>query len=290
MRAIGYGSGRGGGGLAGGFGFGYGLTPVVKRLLIANGVVFLVTLALGADLVFEWAAFRPDRVLTRPWGAFTYMFVHASFMHIFWNMLALFFFGPPLEARWGGREFFRFYLVAGFGGVLLSFLFAPHAAVVGASAAVYGVMLAFAMNWPDSPIYIWGIFPVKAKWLVAFMFAMTLFSAFGEPGGPVAHFAHLGGLVAAFAYLKLDWRTSAGLEKLRKTTRKARRLAIVPRTEQEDEEASGSAADGWSREDERRLLDEVDRVLDKISEKGMASLTADERRVLDEASRRHRTN
>lgn len=122
------------------------------------------------------------------------------------------------------------------------------------------------------------------------MFVMTLFSAFGEPGGSVAHFAHLGGLLAAFAYLKLDWRTSVGLEKLRKTTRRARRLAIVPRTEEDDDGPSHTAADGWSREDERLLLDEVDRVLDKISEEGMASLTADERRVLDEAARRHRTN
>lgn len=273
-----------------GFGFGFALTPVVKRLLIANAVAFFVTLIIGPRLVFEWLAFHPDRVLTRPWGAFTYMFVHAGFVHIFVNMLGLFFFGPPLESRWGGREFFRFYLVAGLGGVALSFVFAGGAPIVGASAAVYGVMLAFAMNWPDQPIYVWAIFPVKAKWLVAFLFVMTLFSAFGQPGGAVAHMAHLGGLVTAFAYLKMDWRGAQKMQRLKRSARKVRRLAIVPQDE-EDEERGGQGSSGtWSQADDRRLLDAVDRVLDKISKEGMTSLTADEKRILDEASRRHKTN
>ncbi|MGD2070699.1 MAG: rhomboid family intramembrane serine protease, partial [Gemmatimonadota bacterium] len=273
---------------SGGFGFGYALTPVVKRLLVANAAVFFVTLVAGAEfqreVVYPWLGFQPSHVLTRPWGAFTYMFVHGGFIHVFVNMLALFFFGPALEARWGGREFFRFYVVAGLGGAALSFVFAPNAAVIGASAAVYGVMLAFAMNWPDAPIYIWGIFPVKAKWLVAFMFVVTLFSAFDGPGGAVAHFAHLGGIVTAFLYLKMDWRGKQQLERLKKSTRKVRRLAIVPR-EEEDEVAESRSVGSWSKADERRLLDAVDRVLDKISEKGMASLTAEERRILDEAAR-----
>ena len=103
------------------------------------------------------------------------------------NMLVVFFFGPPLEGRWGSSEFIRYYLVCGFGGVLLAFLLAPSAPIVGASAACYGLMLAFAMNWPDAPIYVWGIFPVQAKWLVGFLFVITLLNAFGAPGGPVAH-------------------------------------------------------------------------------------------------------
>jgi membrane associated rhomboid family serine protease len=275
------------------FGFSYSLTPVVKRLLVANGIVFLLTLLAGQGLVNEWFALQPQRILTRPWGVFTYMFVHAGFMHLFVNMLVLFFFGPPLEARWGGREFFRFYVVAGLGGAVLSLLLAP-AWVVGASAACFGVMLAFAMNWPDAPIYIWGIFPVKAKWLVAFFFLMTLFGAFGAPGGPTAHFAHLGGLLAAFIYLKADWRTSRALERLKKVAPKApRRLAIVPRDEADETAEDASSKQqrtGWSNVEERRLLDEVDRVLDKISAHGMSSLTRDERRLLDEVSRRRRLN
>jgi membrane associated rhomboid family serine protease len=265
---------------------------VVKRLLIANVAVFIASLAIGQEFFFEWFAFQPRSLLTRPWGVFTYMFVHGGFYHILVNMLVLFFFGPPLEARWGSREFAKFYFICGLGGVALSYLFLP-AAVVGASAAVYGVMLAFAMNWPNAPIYIWGIFPVKAKWLVTIFFAISLFSAFGEPsgrGGGVAHFAHLGGLAAALIYLKLDWRSTEKLDRLKKASR-ARRLAIVPRDD-EEEASNGAAAAGtaWARVDEQRLLDAVDKVLDKISAEGMSSLTSEERRLLDEVSKRHRTH
>jgi membrane associated rhomboid family serine protease len=273
-----------------GFGLSYSLTPMVKRLLIANVAVFFATLIAGRDFFWAWFAFRPDHVLTQPWGVFTYMFVHDGFSHIALNMLVLFFFGPPLESMWGSREFLKFYVICGLGGVALSMLFQP-AAIVGASAAVYGVMLAFAMNWPDAPIYVWGIFPVKAKWLVAFMFVVSLVSAFSGDGGPVAHFAHLGGLVAGFAYLKLDWRPAAKLGKigqLSKATR-VRRLAIVPHDDEDERPArAATAGPAFARVDERRLLDAVDQVLDKISAEGMSSLTADERRLLDEVSKRQR--
>ena len=272
-----------------GFGFGgFSLTPVVKRLLFANAAAFVVTLALGRGLTSEWLAFRPDHVLTRPWGAFTYMFVHDGFGHLFFNMLVLFFFGPPLESRWGGREFFQYYVICGLGGVGLSFLLAPTG-IVGASAACYGLMLAFAMSWPDAPIYIWGIFPVQAKWLMAGLFAMTVFYAFAPGGGGIAHMAHLGGIMTGFVYLKLaSGRPRDRLASLRQRSAKAARLlAIVPRDEETQTEASlGSAT--WRTADEGELLDAVDRVLDKISAQGMAALTADERRLLDEVSRRHR--
>lgn len=271
-----------------GYGFGgFALTPVVKRLLFANAAAFVLTLALGHRLTGEWLAFRPDHVLTRPWGALTYLFVHDGFGHLFFNMLVLFFFGPPLESRWGGREFLQYYIVCGLGGVALSFLLAPTG-IVGASAAMYGLMLAFAMSWPDAPIYIWGIFPVQAKWLMAGLFAMTVFYAFGPGGGGIAHMAHLGGIVSGFVYLKLDWRPREKLAALKqRSARAARLLAIVPRDE-ETQTASAHAAGSWRTADEGQLLDAVDRVLDKISAEGMSALTAEERRLLDEVSRRHR--
>jgi hypothetical protein len=106
----------------------------------------------------------------------------------------------------------------------------------------------------------------------------------------VAHFAHLGGLAAAFIYLKLDWRAAEKLDRLKKASR-ARRLAIVPRDDEEDATGNGAAAGTpWASVDEQRLLDEVDKVLDKISAEGMSSLTTEERRLLDEVSKRHRTH
>jgi membrane associated rhomboid family serine protease len=261
---------------------------MVKRLLIANAVIFAVTLLVGAPFVYEWFAFQPRNIVFRPWGVFTYMFVHGGFWHVALNMLVLFFFGPSLESRWGSSEFLKYYVLCGLGGVALSYVFLP-AAVIGASAAVYGVMLAFAMNWPDTPIYVWGIFPVKAKWLVAFLFVVSLMNAVqGGAGGGVAHFAHLGGLITGFLYLRSDWRPGRKMKHLQ-TVVKARRMAIVPGGGGPEAKPERGATRA-QRDEERALYDAVDQVLDKISAQGMSSLTPKELKLLDEVSRKHRAN
>jgi membrane associated rhomboid family serine protease len=265
--------------------FSFQWTPWVKRLLIANTVVFALTWVIGAGFVFEWFSFQPTKILLRPWTPFTYMFLHGGLGHLFWNMLFLFFFGPPLESKWGSREFIRYYVVCGLGGVVLSFLFASYS-IIGASAAVYGVMLAFAMAWPDALIYIWGIFPIKAKWLVAFLVVTTFFYALSGAGG-VAHFAHLGGFAAGLLYLKTDWRAAHAIQSMGKAAR-ARRFAIVPREERES--AAGARRRRSDNAGEQKTLDAVDRVLDKISAEGMASLTEQEKQLLDEVSKKRRTN
>ena len=272
-----------------GFGLGFMLTPWVKRLLIANVVVFFVTVVVGERLMFEWFAFQPGELIFRPWGPLTYMFLHGDLMHLAVNMLVLFFFGPPLEGRWGEREFIRFYVVCGLGGVALSLIFQP-VMIVGASAAMYGLMLAFAMNWPTVPIYVWGIFPVQAKYLVGFLGVVALLSATtSAEGSSVAHFAHLGGLIAGFIYLKADWRPAAGLQRMQRASARRRRLAIVPRDENDDEHP-GVASGGKRPREDAALYDKVDAVLDKISAKGMGSLTPEELMLLDEVSKRHRSN
>ena len=273
--------------------FGSPLPPWVKRLLIANVAVFFIT-RVNPGFFNEWFAFAPSKVLTQPWGAVTYMFLHGDLMHLFVNMLVLFFFGPPLEARWGSAEFLKFYVICGLGGVALSFLLAPTAWIIGASAAIYGLMLAFAINWPEAPIYIWGIFPVKAKWLVGIFFLVSLTGAFGGGGGNIAHFAHLGGIITGFLYLKSDWRPG-GAEKGRRRGIRVRRMAIVPREDSKPEARPGNPPVGdppageWSGGDET-VLDEVDRILDKISAEGMTSLTPEERKTLDRVSRTRRSN
>lgn len=267
--------------------FGFVITPWVKRLLIANAAVFILTLAFSG--IVQYLALIPTRLFIQPWSLVTYMFVHAGFFHLLFNMLVLFFFGPPLEERWGGVEFAKFYLLAGLGGALLSLLF-PNSFVVGASGAVYGVMVAFAMFWPESRIYIWGIFPVKAKWLVAFLVGISLFSSVGGTSDGIAHLAHLGGAVAAFIYLRSPWAPPAWGSvrkpmKAREWRLPSRRRA---RTSRGDDPRT-PAPSGESAED-RRALDDIDRILDKISDSGLSSLTEDERRRLDAASRRFRSN
>lgn len=185
----------------GGVGGGLRATPWVKRLLTANAAVFLVTAAVGIGTMADLFAFSPSRLLERPWGMLTYMFVHAGLWHLLMNMLVIFFFGPPLERRWGSDFFIKFYLVCGLGGVALSFLFAD-ASIVGASAACYGIMLAFAMAWPDAPIHVWGVVPVRAKWVVGFLAALTLASALGPGRDGIAHLAHFGGVVTGFLLVK----------------------------------------------------------------------------------------
>ena len=278
----------------GSFSFGFGLTPWVKNLIIANLVIFFVDYMLAGRLGY-YMAFAPNRILTAPWTLVTYMFAHGGFWHIFLNMLVLFFFGPPLEQRWGSTEFLKYYLICGLGGAALSFVFAPTSHIIGASAAVYGVMLAFAMFWPDSPIYIWGILPVKAKYLVMFMAAVSIMSMFGDARGDnIAHAAHLGGFAAGFIYLRLG-SPGGGIGGLRRMMSK-RKLKVVSRDD--SSRTSGGARPapsaptrrrGGSAEEEK-LLDELDRVLEKISTQGMSSLTAQERKLLDEVSRRYRTN
>jgi membrane associated rhomboid family serine protease len=260
---------------------GFMLTSWVKRLLIANTVVYLASVLVIPNAI-RFFALQPDTILTRPWTLLTYMFVHGSFGHLFFNMLALFFFGSPLEDRWGSRNFIKFYLICGLGGAALAFPFAYHGMVLGASGAVYGIMLAFALNWPDQPIYVFGIFPLKAKYLIGIMFAFSLLSTVSPTGDGVAHFAHLGGIIAGWIYLKLDFRGPNAFKKLKRMVNKPK-LTVVSTTPPEQKPRARSR-----RED--RALDDVDKVLDKISTQGMASLTPEERKLLDEVSRKYRQN
>lgn len=282
---------------------GFQVTPWVKRLLMANAAVFLVVLAVGVGPMAELFGFSPGRILTQPWGMLTYMFVHAGLFHLLMNLLVVFFFGPPLESRWGSELFVKYYLMCGLGGVLLSFAFSD-ATIVGASAACYGLMLAFAMAWPNAPIHIWGIIPVKAKWLVGFLAAMSLASAVGSAGrgggDNIAHLAHLGGVVAGFLLLKSGWMDARGSADtrsrppIRRQARKTRRPADPG---QQRSPASSRVAEAVERRRaekraarERVDLDAVDAVLDKISAHGIDSLTAAERALLDRMSKRTQAN
>ncbi len=177
------------------------MTPWVKRLVFANIAVYLLQMSVLG--ITSYLALVPAALLYRPWTIITYMFAHstAGFTHILFNMFALFIFGPRVEMRLGGKHFIRMYMLAGVSGGLLSLFFTPYAAIVGASGAVFGVQLAFAMFYPREKIYIWGIIPIEARVLVLIMTVISLYSG-TRGGGNVAHFAHLGGYVGAYLYLK----------------------------------------------------------------------------------------
>ncbi len=243
------------------------MTPWVQRLLIANVLVFFVQLM--APGLAEPFVFVPMLILSRPWTIVTYMFLHGGFSHILFNMLGLYFFGPRIEAMLGSRRFITLYFVSGISGALLSFAFAPYAGVIGASAGIFGIMLAFAHFWPREQIYIWGILPLEARWLVVITTVLAIWSGMGGSRGGAADFAHLGGYAGAFVYLKLiRWGSSA--TRFKKQAEGGGRVV-------------GSIG-AFQRVDVSKVhelnRDEVNRILDKISAQGIGSLTVQERQFL----------
>ncbi|MGH7547274.1 MAG: rhomboid family intramembrane serine protease, partial [Gemmatimonadales bacterium] len=190
----------------------FGMTPWVWRLLVANLVVFLLQMTIFVNQGFlATFGFVPLRAMAQPWTFLTYMFLHVGPLHLGFNLLALFVFGSAVEERMGSGPFLGYYLLCGLGGAALSYLlmqFREVPLVVGASAAVYGVLLAFAWAWPDRPIYVFPLpEPIPAKWLVTFAAAISLVLALVPTDDKVAHLAHLGGFGTGFLYLKIaDWR------------------------------------------------------------------------------------
>lgn len=264
----------------------FSLTPWVKGLIIASAVVFLLekTVFTG-PWFFELVAFDPAAAGRRWWTFATYMFVHVGLLHLAFNMLMLFFFGPAVEAKMGANGFGLYYLVCGLGGAIFSFavsLFTPVSPFVGASAAVFGVSLAFAMYWPDAPIYVFPLpVPIKAKWLVTFLAAANLLAAISSAQHGVAYLAHLGGFLFGFLYLK---REQMVMRRARSAKGQRPHLVRAARAHR-SERARPSPEQQPPRTD---IQAEVDPVLDKISESGLDSLTADERRLLDDMSRQLR--
>jgi len=193
--------------------FGGPVTRTVKILIIINvGVFLLQTLSelLGSHLLVAYLGLIPYRVTHDLWlwQLATYMFLHGGVFHIFFNMLTLFMFGNDLERYWGTRRFLNYYFITGIGAGVCSWLISIHnlAVTIGASGAIYGLLLAYGLLYPNRIVYLNFLLPVKIKWLVIIMGAMAFFSSLtgGEPG--VAHIAHLGGMLVGFVFLKgKDW-------------------------------------------------------------------------------------
>jgi membrane associated rhomboid family serine protease len=193
------------------FGFGARLTPVVKALLIANGVVFLLEM-IAPNLFIPFFSMRPRWVWSRfaIWQPFSYMFLHAGFGHLLVNMFVLWMFGCEVERLFGRRRFTFYYFLTGVGAGLthLAFFFNSDVPVMGASGAVYGILLAFGLYFPNRPIYVFPFFfmPIKAKYWVLIMGALAFFGSISSQESTVAHLAHLGGMVFGFFYIrKLNW-------------------------------------------------------------------------------------
>lgn len=186
--------------------FGPTLTPMVKYLMMTCAGAFLLQWLGDNRAMIQIFGLTPYQVLSKLflWQTVTYLFLHGGFGHLFWNMFPLWMFGSELERYWGGKEFLRFFLVTGIGAGLLSIAVQPFSPVptIGASGAVYGVLMAYGLMFPERMVYLYFLFPVKVKYFVGFLGVVTFYSALSSPGGTIAHMAHLGGMVFAFLYLK----------------------------------------------------------------------------------------
>ncbi len=274
-----------------GFGPG-GITKAVKYLLLANVGIFFLELLWGAELIY---LFGLTPALVKKgfiWQIFTYMFLHGGFFHILFNMFALWMFGCEIERAWGTKEFLRYYFITGVGAGFLTFLlsFNSHIPTIGASGAIFGILVAFAMMFPDRPIYLYFLFPIKAKYLVIFFAVIEFLASFRHTSDGIGHFAHLGGMLIGYIYIsargarpafgggstygrKSDWRWSSFFRLSRylgylRELRYRHRMKVINK----------------KRERERKVLDRVDQILDKINRVGFDNLTKEEKKTLEQAS------
>lgn len=184
------------------------LPTAVKHLLIINGLCFGAYYVLGMQRIINLNAllglWSYDTGMLRIWQPFTYMFMHADLSHLFFNMFALWMFGTTMENFWGTKRFIIYYLLCGLGAGLIT-MFLPMSHTVGASAAVYGLLLAFGMTFPNEYIYLYFLMPIKAKWFVIGYAVIELFEGVFVSYDGIAHFAHLGGMLVGLLLI-LWWR------------------------------------------------------------------------------------
>ena len=285
------------------------MTRAVQWLLALNiGVYFLQLTLFGSDAVYSALALDPARFPTAWWTVGTYMFVHAWLAHLAFNMFTLWMFGPRLEQEWGTRSFVQFYLWCGLGGAIAHLILAQHSAVIGASGAISGVLVAYALRWPDEEVYLFGVIPMKSRWLVAAMLAMNIIFAL-SPSSRIDWTAHVGGMAFGWIFLKLY--SVGGINRVRGWVSAVPDDSddmprAVPRNRAPTRDRGSNVDEVVQRsnaivlreskpvqhvprqETPKEYAARVNRVLDKISQHGMASLTRDERRVLEEMSKKLR--
>lgn len=248
------------------------ITPVVKWLLIINVAVYLISVLIRpvGEIIYTYGSVYPANLgyILQIWRFITYQFLHnlGSPFHLFFNMLILYFFGPILEQQWGSRGFLRFYLASGAAGgivytLLVLFGILGPLPMVGASGALYGIMVAVAIMYPGMRVYVFGIFPMTILTLVIVSAIISLlkFAGGSNAGGEAAH---LTGMVVGFLYVKFKpWITHSRMERQK---------------------------GAWARklEQEQAFQKDVDRILDKVNREGIQSLSRHEKQTLQEATRR----
>ncbi|MBI4375556.1 MAG: rhomboid family intramembrane serine protease [Elusimicrobia bacterium] len=245
------------------------LPPGCRFLIIACGVVFALNYLVGAKFN-ELFGLVPVRVVEDRWlwQPFSYLFLHGGLMHLLFNLFGIWMFGAPVESEWGQKEFLKYVFLCALGGAAAQIALNPasHFPVIGASAAVFGLLVAFAMLYPDAVVYLYFLIPVKASHMAILYGLIELFAGISETNSAVARFAHLGGMVTGYLYIRWWWVLKirakglwAGVRIER--SRPVRRIPLRPK-------------------ESRPEMAEIDRILDKILVSGIESLTEEERQIM----------
>lgn len=249
-------------------------SSVTAKLIIVNVIVFVFQL-LFLNRFIVYLGLVPALAVGKLWlwQFVTYMFLHGGFFHIFFNMLVLWMFGTEIENYWGSSEFLRYYFVTGIGAGITNCVFALHSSIptIGASGAIFGLLLAYGLAYPDRYIYLYFLIPIKAKYLVLILGAIELLAVANPQGDGVARFAHLGGLLFGYIYLKKERLVYEARRALARGTQKRTFKVLRFRDEEEAKER-----------------EKVDMILDKINKEGIDSLTNEERDFLRKAGDRRR--
>ncbi|MEW6701798.1 MAG: rhomboid family intramembrane serine protease [Bacteroidota bacterium] len=297
----------------GGFSF---FPPVLKNILIVNIAVYFFQMIFeninfggvpGWYFLNRYFALNPLTGVDQAglpynfqiWQIFTYQFMHGGFTHILFNMFMLWMFGMEIENIMGSRKFLIFYLSCGVGAGLLQLLLPPLlfeglAPTIGASGAVFGVMIAFAMFFPDRYVFIYFLIPVKAKYLIAFLVVIEFLSVGDQ--SVVAHIAHVGGALTGFTFIMIDRKNQLTAGNLFSSFRKSngmfsssefkKRNKFRPAAYNEIEDAKFYDINESKKDDDAVDQEEIDRILDKISKSGYQKLSESEKKILFEASKK----
>lgn len=249
-------------------------TDAIKILVSINFIIFVLQYISGTERVlFQLFGIVPKNTWGQfmIWQPFTYLFFHGGIWHVLMNMFVLWMFGSELETLWGRKEFFKYYFLTGVGSGLVTVLFSLNSfvPVVGASGAVYGILLAYGLIFPNRYVYLYFFIPVRVKYFVIIIGALTFFSSFGGGSSGVSHLTHLSGMLIGLGYLK----SNVSLDLLKSVLIKQKdgiRHRIIKKKRRRDYD----------------LRVEVDRLLDRINEVGYDGLSENEKKFLFEASKK----
>ncbi len=251
----------------------------VKTLLLINTIVFLLVEISGMQFELFYSNFGlvPTKVWSSfmIWQPFTYLFLHGGIIHLLFNMFVLWMFGKDLENDWGFIPFIKYYFACGVGAAVVTSIFGwgSFTPVIGASGAIYGLLLAYGLMYPNRLVYLYGILPIKVKFMVIGLGVIAFFASMTSTNTTVSHITHISGMVIGFIYLQS--RINYKRLKLWMIDRKIN-ILNVKINERENID--------------NQLRNKVNRILEKLNTQGWDGLTEDEQKVLHKASRTYSEN